>query len=140
LIKRFNEFYNFPVLISVVLFVVNNWWLKYEYHNWFTGKLSDFLFCFFFPLYCSAILAELTSWSKVKRIRIGALATLLPFIAMKSSSVFSVWVSSLFSLLLLPIANVKSVNTVDITDLDAVPMVLFSVLFIFSKDNENVKD
>ncbi len=136
--KRFNEFYNLPVLASVALFVVNNWWLKYEYHNWVTGKLSDFLFCFFFPLYCSSILAELTKWRSTKRVGIGVLATLLPFIAMKSSHDFSIWVSNVFSLFIQPIANLNSINTVDITDLIAAPMVIFSVLFISSKDRKNV--
>jgi hypothetical protein len=132
-VKRFNEFYNFPVLVSVALFAVNNWWLKYEFHNWFTGKLSDFLFCFFFPLYCSAILSELTKFSKEIRISLGVAFTLIPFVMMKLSTTFSLWISDLFSMLIKPVVDSGSVNVVDITDLIAIPMVLFSVLFMLNK-------
>src|SRR5260221_7809571 len=88
-LARGREFFNWPVLLSIALFGLKNWWLKATFHNWLTGKLSDFLFCFFFPLYCSAILAFVTRWPLRRRVWFGAILTLVIFAAMKTSLAFS---------------------------------------------------
>lgn len=128
-----NEFYNAPVIGAILLFAINNWWLKIEYGNWFTGKLSDFLFCFFFPIYCSSLLAIISTLEKQVRIGIGVALTLLSFIAMKISIIVSSWVSEILSALTASVIGMNSVNAVDPTDLIACPMVIISILFVLKK-------
>ena len=65
-------------MISVVLLLVNDFYLKYEYHNYLTGKLSDFVGLFAFPYFVSLLFK-----SKVKTIYI---LTGILFIFWKSSS------------------------------------------------------
>lgn len=128
-IKRTNEFFNWIVILSVALFAINNWWLKYEFSNWLTGKLSDLLFCFFFPLYCSAILSFLTGWKIYTRIWIGVLITLISFSVMKTSTYISEWVTGLLSAISQAALGLNSVNIVDPTDLFVTPVIFFSLYF-----------
>lgn len=123
------EFFNWPVLLVVVLFTLNNWWWKPEFHSWITGKLSDFLFCFFFPLYCSALLSVVTHWKPQRRMWVGALVTLIAFSAMKSSPLVSAWLSEVVSIASRMMFGTDSVNVVDPTDLIAAPFVLIAVWF-----------
>jgi hypothetical protein len=41
-------------LLQLSLLLLNDFTWKYEYHNWFTGKLSDFTGLFVFPVFFSA--------------------------------------------------------------------------------------
>ena len=120
------EFFNLLVISSVLLFAINNWWLKYQFHNWFTGKLSDLLFCFFFPLYCSAILSFISPWKIRSRILVGISFTLVLFILMKTSIVFSSEVSNIFSFMTQMTIGSSSNNIVDPTDLIVIPIVFYS--------------
>ena len=133
-----SEFLNWLVIFSVVLFVVNNWWLKYEFHNWVTGKLSDFLFCFFFPLYCSAFLSVLTGWKIRTRLWIGVCITLVSFVTMKTSPSISSWVSNAFTIVTQAAIGQTSKNVVDPTDLIAIPAVLCSVFFVFKTKKKHI--
>ncbi len=130
-----NEFFNWVVFASVLLFAINNWWLKYEFHNWFTGKLSDVLFCFFFPLYCSAIFALLTRWKKRIRVWVGAMITMVSFIAVKTIPPLSFWLDGLLSNVSQAVVGVDSHNIVDATDIVAIPFVLCSVWFSMWEDS-----
>ena len=38
-------------IIAVLILVLNDWYLKYHYTGWFTGKLSDFAGLFAFPFF-----------------------------------------------------------------------------------------
>jgi hypothetical protein len=130
-----SEFFNWTVMLSMALFGINNWWLKYAFPNWLTGKLSDFLFCFFFPLYCSAILAYVTDWPIRRRVWLGAGLTFVAFVAMKSSPAISDWVSDVLSIFSRTIFGGDSINRVDPTDLIVAPAVLCSVLFALRREN-----
>jgi hypothetical protein len=44
---------------GLLLLLLNDHYLKAEYHNWLTGKLSDFAGLFIFPLFISAFLPGL---------------------------------------------------------------------------------
>lgn len=46
---------SFPFIISICLLISNDFFFKPFFHNWFTGKLSDFAGLFAFPLFCYAI-------------------------------------------------------------------------------------
>lgn len=123
------EFFNAPVLLSIALFAANNIWLKSAFPGWLTGKLSDFLFCFFFPLYCSAVIGMVHPRFVRPRIYMGALMTLAVFTAMKMLPSFSDQVSSVFSYLSELIHLGPSRNIVDKTDLVATPAVGVAVIF-----------
>lgn len=51
--KKENHLFRPIFLLSVLLLVFNDLFLKYEYHNYFTGKLSDFAGLFAFPYFLS---------------------------------------------------------------------------------------
>lgn len=44
-----------PFLVCLVILLLNDFYLKAEYHNWLTGKLSDFCGLFVFALFWAAI-------------------------------------------------------------------------------------
>jgi hypothetical protein len=71
-------FYGKLFLISVGLLLVNDFYLKYQFHNYLTGKLSDFVGLFAFPYFVSLLFK-----SKVKTVYI---LTGILFIFWKSSS------------------------------------------------------
>lgn len=50
-------------IVSVFLLLLNDFYLKFEYHNFFTGKLSDFVGLFAFPYFFSCFFPK-----KVKSI------------------------------------------------------------------------
>lgn len=135
--RHSDEFYNVPVISSILIFALNNWWLKYSYHNWITGKLSDFLFCFFFPIYLSALLSALTGLAQRVRIMTGALLTLLLFVAMKTSYAFSHWVTDILSIFMQAAVGIDSKNIVDPSDLIATPAIILSVFFVLRGNVES---
>lgn len=123
------EFFNAPVLLAITLFAANNTWLKFAYPGWLTGKLSDFLFCFFFPLYCSALLGLIAPWVVRVRVYLGALVALGSFVAMKTLPLFSARVTELLSYISGLAGLGQSTNIVDSTDLIAIPVIAISVIF-----------
>jgi len=60
-----NLIYGKLFLISVVLLLLNDFYLKYYFHNYLTGKLSDFVGLFAFPYFVSLLFK-----SKIKPIYI----------------------------------------------------------------------
>ncbi len=72
-----NLIYGKLFLISVLLLLLNDFYLKHHYHNYFTGKLSDFAGLFAFPYFVSLLIK-----SKVKPIYV---LTGILFIFWKSS-------------------------------------------------------
>lgn len=71
------RFYGTLFLISVALLLVNDFYLKYQFHNYFTGKLSDFVGLFAFPYVVSLFFK-----SKVKIVYV---LTAILFVFWKSS-------------------------------------------------------
>lgn len=71
-------FYGKLFLISVGLLLLNDFYLKYQFHNYLTGKLSDFVGLFAFPYFVSLLIKN-----KVKTIYI---LTGMSFVFWKSSS------------------------------------------------------
>ena len=78
-------FFVHPVPLSAVaLMAVNDHYLKYEYANWWTGKLSDFAGVFFFPLFLTAvILLGVRRWQMREVLPYAILATDIGFAAIK---------------------------------------------------------
>ncbi|MDB5263407.1 MAG: hypothetical protein JWQ14_2690 [Adhaeribacter sp.] len=46
------------LLLALGLLLLNDFYLKYEYSNFLTGKLSDFAGLFFFPYFLSSLLVK----------------------------------------------------------------------------------
>lgn len=45
-------------IVSILLLLLNDFYWKYQFHNWFTGKLSDFAGLFSFSVFVLAILPK----------------------------------------------------------------------------------
>lgn len=76
-VQNDKRFYGTLFLISVALLLVNDFYLKYQFHNYLTGKLSDFVGLFAFPYFVSLFFK-----SKIKTIYI---ITGILFVFWKSS-------------------------------------------------------
>ena len=101
-------------LTSLALLLLNDFYLKYEFHNWFTGKLSDFAGLFVFAIFFIAIFPI-----HKKKIIISAA---LFFIWWKSSY------SNSFIALLNETLPLQVERTVDYTDLIALLVLSFAFL------------
>ncbi|MEP2936444.1 MAG: hypothetical protein ABJM06_11445 [Gilvibacter sp.] len=75
--KTQNLIYRRLFLLSVLVLMLNDFYLKFEFHNYFTGKLSDFAGLFAFPYFISMIFKH--------RIKAVYWATALFFVFWKSS-------------------------------------------------------
>jgi len=111
---------------AMLLFGLNNWVLKATYGNWITGKLSDLAACFFIPFLISAVIGALRpKWAIVQRVQIGAVITAVVMTLVKTNATAS---SVLDAVLALPLpASLASTNTVDPTDLIALPFCALAV-------------
>jgi hypothetical protein len=99
-------------LLSVLLLLLNDFYLKYTYHNWFTGKLSDFAGVFAFAVFLSAI------FYKQKKAAIIIVTSL--FFLWWKSPLSSSYISFFNSQLYIPIDRV-----IDYTDYIALTILAF---------------
>ncbi len=60
--ERIRRLYNFPFMGSLVLLLLNDFWLKSAFHNELTGKLSDFCGLFVFAQFWSALFHRQRLW------------------------------------------------------------------------------
>ena len=54
---------NYVFVVSIILLFINDHFLKLHFHNWFTGKFSDFLGMIIFPLFLAYIFRRLRTFS-----------------------------------------------------------------------------
>ena len=54
---------NYVFIVSIILLFINDHFLKLHFHNWFTGKFSDFLGMIIFPLFLAYIFPRLRTFS-----------------------------------------------------------------------------
>jgi hypothetical protein len=54
-VTKEKHLYRILFLSSIFLLLINDFYLKYEYHNYLTGKLSDFAGLFAFPYFFSCL-------------------------------------------------------------------------------------
>jgi len=127
------EFFAILPLLSVFLFSVNNFYLKQNFPSVFTGKLSDFMACFFIPLYISCILS-LIGWKTLKpRIFTSCLITLLIFSLVKLSEFASMILNTVIAYFLDFSQLGTSINNTDPSDLVALPMIFLAYYFALSR-------
>ena len=124
-----HEFFAWVPLSTVVVFGLNNLLLKSEFPGVVTGKLSDFAFCFFFPLFVSALLEVVRSWPRKRRVLVGAGLTVLSLVLVKTSTLMSNLLDGALALVNPLFGMPPSTNVVDPSDLVALPMVLLALWF-----------
>jgi hypothetical protein len=79
-----------PVFIaSVILLIINDWFLKASFHNACTGKISDFAGLFAFPFFLSALVPQ---WKKTLHI---LTAVLFVFWKSELSQPFINWLNAI---------------------------------------------
>ena len=109
-------------LAAIGLFAVNNFWLKATFGNFVTGKLSDLCACFFLPLVISTAVGIARPGARfASRFVVGAVACLLVFVAVKTNSHASLALDRVLTAL--HPGSLRSHNTVDPSDLVALPMI-----------------
>jgi hypothetical protein len=107
-------------IFFLVALIVNDFFFKAAFHNAFTGKLSDFSGLFIFPIFWSAIFPKQKLW-----------------IFISSAIGFSFWKSEYASViiqLLKPLFNMG--RTADLSDLLALPMILFAWFYLKSDSHQ----
>ncbi len=102
-------------IFSILLLIINDFYLKYTFHNSFTGKLSDFVGLFAFPFFWSIVFP--------KRVKTVHFITLILFLFWKSE--FSQPLIDYINL-----SGLKTFRTVDYTDCMALGSILLSYWII----------
>ncbi len=113
-----NRIYRSLFITSIIVLLINDMYLKYEYHNYITGKLSDFAGIFAFPYFFSSFLPK-----KSKSIYIF------------SGILFIFWKSE-YSQIIIDFANLNGIGvhrTVDYSDLIALLILPFSYNYWISE-------
>lgn len=118
MINRLKSINTIPFIFCLGLLFLNDFYLKEAYHNWLTGKLSDFCGLYVFASFWSALLTTQKKW-----VYFG---TALLFILWKSP--YAQGVIDLFSDYLYPIHRV-----VDISDLMAIAILPIAYWLQFDK-------
>lgn len=98
--SRLNFFIHPIPLTAVVLLGLNDHYLKYQYPGFITGKLSDFLGLFYFPLFVSALvlIATLYRVAFAKKLLVTAIiVTDVIFCALKLNPFLSAQFVEFFS-------------------------------------------
>ena len=123
------KFFMHPIpALAMIGMAINDHDLKFAYPNWFTGKLSDFLGVFFFPLFLAAIVVLVTRLKFTSRVLATTMAItcVLMFLTKLDPSVAK-WIETSFSAHLFKIKL-----TPDITDLIALPVSL-PLCYLFAR-------
>jgi len=109
-------------ILSLVILLLNDFYLKYEFSNFITGKLSDFACLFIFPYFISVF-----SPNKSRGIYIFTFAFFI-FWKLEISEQFIKFISN--------ITNFAFYRTVDISDLIALSILPFSYNYFQKKNTE----
>jgi hypothetical protein len=114
-----------PVFIaSLILLIINDWFLKATFHNACTGKISDFAGLFAFPFFLSALLPQ---WKKLLHI-----LTAVFFVFWKTE--LSQPLISLLDSINLPVSR-----TIDFNDNIALVSIIISYQIFIRKSDHNAK-
>lgn len=119
---KLNLLTTYVFLIGTLVLLLNDFVLKYQYHNWFTGKLSDFVGLFVFTIFCIAIIPK-------HKFKI-AIGVALFFIYWKSSY-SQLFITHWNDLGLFSISRV-----IDYSDLIA--LISIPIAYVFSKTKEPI--
>ncbi|MCX2476366.1 hypothetical protein OQZ33_18675 [Pedobacter sp. MC2016-05] len=111
-------------VLSISLLIINDFYLKYIFHNTFTGKLSDFVGLFAFPFFWSVVFPD-----RAKQVHIG------------TAVLFCFWKAECAQPVIdfINLFGFKTFRTVDYTDYIALTSVLFSYLCLNRPDRFEAK-
>ncbi|MEW5852192.1 MAG: hypothetical protein AB2A00_25610 [Myxococcota bacterium] len=123
------EFFAPATLIAVLVMAVNDHWLKADFHNALTGKLSDFAGCFFLPLYVSALMGAVVPLRPRHRLGLGVLVTLGIFVPVSLSRDAADALCRLLAVLGAPLGLHGYRIAADPTDLMALPFVALAYAY-----------
>ena len=125
------EFVSPLCLMSIALFALNNFYLKYAFHNTLTGKLSDLTLCFFLPLFLSALIGLIPhhGLKTSHRLMFGSILTVLLFSTLKLSLLASNQLNALLSIITLKVGIGPSINRIDPSDLVALPCTVLAFFY-----------
>ena len=116
--SRLNIFLSPAFILALALLLINDYFLKFYFHNSLTGKLSDFAGLFIFPLFWSVVF--------YKRRNLIYFATVLFFVFWKSQySNYAILVFNSFGFY-------KLYRTVDLSDLLALVIVPVSYYYLYN--------
>jgi hypothetical protein len=112
-------------VLGIIVLVLNDFYLKYEFHNIITGKLSDFAGLFVFPFFVSIFLPK-----HLLKVYIGT-ALFFVFWKLEISNDFIAFISDF--------SNMAFYRTVDISDLVALSILPFSYTYFEKRQSESKK-
>ena len=66
------RFFIHPIpLGAIFIMALNDHWLKFQFGNFLTGKISDFCGVFYFPIFLLALIALVDEVFRLQRFRLG---------------------------------------------------------------------
>lgn len=130
---RSPAFFTAPALAAVLLFGANNLWAKNAFPGMWTGKISDFTFCFFMPLFLAYGL-ELLGLARRRALRCSAIATTLVLGAVKMLPAVSGVLNSALRAFWSPWGLTPRSNQMDASDLWALPMVVLAYIYAIHRE------
>ena len=116
--QKYSTLLTFGFIIGLILLLLNDFYLKETYHNWVTGKLSDFAGLFIFPIFLT--------WILPSKIKANFILTGFFFIFWKSGLSTSL-ISGVNAIL-----GSSFHRVIDFSDLVALGILPFSYLYIKS--------
>ena len=115
--KNFSYLTHPIVLAALLLTAVNDHYLKYQFHNFLTGKISDFSGLFFFPLFLFALI-EFVKSPQSLHTQIKKMQLIISIII--TDALFVLFKYTFLRDYLVEILNIRIVP--DVTDLVAMSM------------------
>src|SRR6187549_1056878 len=109
--RKLESIINIPFLACLAILLLNDFYLKIEYHNWLTGKLSDFCGLFVFASFWTVLLPnkkQMVYFSTALVFTIWKSPYSQPFIDFFSESIYPIHrvvdITDIMALTILPIA------------------------------------
>jgi hypothetical protein len=124
-----DPFFTPPVLLSVGLFALNNFWFKAAFPGFLSGKLSDACACFFLPLYLGLLGSRVIGGGPGRRAGYGAAVTVLLMVTVKGTELGSALLNRAVDAVSQPFDLHFSPNVADASDLFALPFALLAVSY-----------
>jgi len=132
--QRLSPLRNSYFILSLIILLTNDFYLKYEYHSWITGKLSDVAGLFVFVYFWTAIFPT-------RKNTVYILSGLIfvywksaysqPIINFFSENIYSIDrtidMSDLFALLVLPVAYLINRNECSKLKIDPIPLAFLTI-------------
>jgi hypothetical protein len=124
-----DPFFTPLALLSVGVFVLNNFWFKAAFPGFLSGKLSDACAGFFLPLYLGLLGSRFVGGGAGRRAGYGAAVTVLLMVTVKATELGSSLLNRAVSAVSQPFELQFAPNVADPSDLVTLPFALVAVLY-----------